>query len=75
MKFYETTLETVRIFEIGKNEYALYMAKEEGNVAIVMPGKNRPEIYGSLAEAQAQVDTIAMVVHTKDMKYAEATVA
>lgn len=75
MKFYNTSLESVRILEINESEFALYMAKEEGNVAIAMPGKNRPEIYSSMAEAQAKVDEIIQVVHTKGMQYAQATIA
>ena len=76
MKFYDVAgLETVKILEINKNEYALYKATEEGNVAIVMPGKDRPEIYGSMAEAEKVASEICMVVYTTDMKYAEAYVA
>ena len=75
MKFYNTDLETVRILEINETEYALYMATEEGNVAIVMPGKNHPEIYSSMAEAQSKVDEIFSVVKVKGETYAKATVA
>ena len=76
MKFYDVAgLETVKIFEIGKNEYALYKETEEGHVAIVMPGKSRPEIYGSLDDAERVASEICMVVYTADMKCAEAYVA
>lgn len=75
MKFYNTSLERVRIFEIGKSEYALYMATPEGNVAIVMPGKDRPEIYESLAEAHSKVDEIYSVHYNTNERYAKATVA
>lgn len=75
MKFYDTSLELVRVLEISETEYTLYMATEEGNVAIVMPGKTRPEIYGSMAEAQSKVDEIYSVVKVKGETYAKATVA
>ncbi len=74
MKFYPTSLETVRVLEINETEFTLYMATEKGNIAIVMPGKERPEIYASMAEAQAQVNQIAMVVYIKGDTYAKATI-
>ena len=75
MKFYDTDLDTVKILEINENEFALYMATSDGNVAIVMPGKERPEIYGSMAEAQEMVDEIIWVSHTSGETYAKATIA
>ena len=75
MKFYNTSLETVRILAINESEFALYMATTKGNVAIVMPGKNHPEIYESLEEAHSKVDEIYSVSYSAGDKYAMATVA
>lgn len=75
MKFHNTSLESVRVLEIDHNQFALYMATEEGNVAIVMSGKTNPEIYSSMAEAQSKVDEIIQVVRIKGETYAKATIA
>ena len=67
-------MESVLILEINESAFALYMATEEGNVAIVMPGKNHPEIYSSLDEARAKVDEITSVVQIDSETYAKATI-
>jgi len=73
MKKFRTSLETVVIMEVAEGNFALYKENAEGGmVAIVMPGKKHPEIYGSLAEAQKVVDSICMVVRTEDDTYARA---
>lgn len=74
MKFHSSSMESVQILEINESAFALYMATEEGNVAIVMPGKNHPEIYSSLDEARAKVDEITSVVQIDSETYAKATI-
>lgn len=72
MKFYSTSLETVAVLAINDEEFALMMRTEEGNVAIVLPGDNRPRVFRTLEEATSMADTIGMVSYHPGDTYAKA---
>ena len=73
MKFYNTSLETVAVLAINEEEFALMMRTEKGNVAIVLPGDNRPRIFRTLEEATGMVDEIGVVSYHPGDTYAKAT--
>ena len=74
MKFYSTSFEeAIAVLAINEEEFALMMRTEEGNVAIVLPGDNRPRMFRTLEEATSMADEIGFVSYHPGDTYAKAT--